>query len=227
MYDGDDDDDVWWWCILRTAISFSSAAYLCTKGIDIKLLILYSKFWDSKIICVTFSYPFHAASLQRYLQSGWKYWATRLASCSFASSLVPLLRLFRSLGRLLRTACVAPRSTVLVRLLAHSRKMVVFDVSVSGYLVTLLQRQPWSPSAFDENSPNMMATLHCSAVGVRLLLLALIESCFQFKWYNGFDFLLIRKGDIGSSKKKVSHKREEKIQKRKKKMILQRDKNLV
>ena len=46
-------------------------------------------------------------------------------------------------------------------------------------------------------------------------------------WYNGFDFLLIRSGDIGSSKKKVCHIREEKMQKRKKKMILQIDEYLV
>ena len=57
---------------------------------------------------LTFSCPFRATSLQRNPHPGWKYWATRLAACSFASLLVPLLRLFCSLGRLLCTACVAP-----------------------------------------------------------------------------------------------------------------------
>ena len=103
-----------------------------------------------------------------------------------------------------------PRSTVLV----CSRIMVIFDVSASGYLVTLLHRQPWSPSAFDKNSPKMMAILHCSAGGVRLLLLALIKSCFEFGIMVSI-FLLIRRGDIGSSKKRCPTKEKKKCKKEK------------
>ena len=110
---------------------------------------------------------FRAASLHRNLQTGCM---TGLLLVRFfaraAFSLVPLTRPLAPHS----VHCSRAPLYSLVRLLAHSRKMVVFDVSVSGYLVTLLHRQPWSPSAFDENSPNMIVILHCNAVGVRLLL---------------------------------------------------------
>ena len=121
MYDGDDDDDdAWWWCILCTAISFSSAAYLCTKGINIKLLILYSKFWDSKIICVTFFILF---ALHRYKETFNRDGSTGPLGCPFACSLLRSRRFFACSAH--STACSAqrgllPRSTVLTCSLARS-----------------------------------------------------------------------------------------------------------
>ena len=136
MYDGDD-DDAWWRCILRTAISFSSAAYLCTKGINIKLLIFCSKFWDSKIICVTFFILF---ALHRYKETFNRDWSAGPLGCPFACSLLRSRRFFACSAH--SAACSAqrallPRSTVLTcllaRLLASNGSIWCLSIRLSCY----------------------------------------------------------------------------------------------